>query len=438
MEDSVKIPLLAVCGNDYYECVRDPATKFGTKNGTMGAPFCSLWTCANSREELFDMKLAADSNQIIFSAGVIVALKGDSDIVGRQDYRDTRTGARDTIRAIKSHFPPEPDCDVQKIFVTKTYVWYPPEIPQTPKWYWLSINKQILLFSNRSGKTCPDWKKQQVIKHVWIDYSQAPAWWPNEGSYTGHPDIYYGVYADINAPFDTGCHTMGGESQSGCNVGGWDATNKMVWQSGYGGVIHPEYANYYVGLGLTNTAGAIVTPLGCKDIQNDVYLYPQDGWGWQDSQLYRLAATPLNEGTVVDNPDSVVDRSVVMTAGKIPAGSTTNFLGEFILIESFSRTGLDELKTNIGKARTILIPELYRGGVLEKTFPTGRCGDANSDGNVNAADIVYLVNYLYIHGPKPPWVVADVNSDAAIDAADIVTLVNYLYIHGPAPDCEGL
>ncbi|MCJ7577132.1 MAG: dockerin type I repeat-containing protein, partial [candidate division Zixibacteria bacterium] len=201
---------------------------------------------------------------------------------------------------------------------------------------------------------------------------------------------------------------------------------------------HPEYASYYVGMALTNAAGAVVTPLGCKDVRNAEYLYPQSGWGWQDSQLYRLAATPLNEGTVVDNPDSVVDRSVVMTAGKIPEGSTTNFLGEFILIESFSRTGLDDLKTNIGKARTILVPELNRGGVLEKTFPTGRCGDANSDGNVDAADIVWLVNYLYIHGPKPPWIVADVNSDAAIDAADIVTLVNYLYIHGPAPDCEGL
>ncbi|MCJ7578457.1 MAG: hypothetical protein MUO91_08410, partial [candidate division Zixibacteria bacterium] len=283
VEDTVKLPLKAVCGNDYYECVRDPATKFGTKNGTMGAPFCSLWTCANSREELFDLKLAADSNQIIFSAGVIAAFMDDSAIVGRQDYRSTLTGARDTIKAIKSHFPPEPDCDVQKIFVTKTYIWYPPEIPQTPKWYWISINKQILLFSNRSGKTCPDWKKQQVIKHVWINYSQAPAWWPNEGTYTGHPDIYYGMYADLDAPFDTGCRTMGGETQSGCNAAGWDGTNKMVYQSGFGGVIHPEYASYYVGMALTNAAGAVVTPLGCKDVRNAEYLYPQSGWGWQDS-----------------------------------------------------------------------------------------------------------------------------------------------------------
>ncbi|MCJ7577582.1 MAG: S8 family serine peptidase [candidate division Zixibacteria bacterium] len=437
-EDSVKIPLIAVCGNDYYECVRDPATQFGTKNGTAGSPFCSLWTCSNSQEKLWDLRLPTDSNQIIFSGGVIVAFMDDSAIVGRQDYRDTKTGARDTIRVIKSHFPPEFDCDVQKIFVTKTYVWYPPEIPATPKWYWLNINKQIILFSNRSGKTCPAWKKQQVIKHVWITWGSPPAWWPNEGSYTGHPDIYYGVYADINAPFDTGCHTMGGESQSGCNVGGWDATNKMVWQSGYGGVIHPEYANYYVGLGLTNTAGQIVTPMGCKDVRNAEYLYPQSGWGWQDSQLYRLASTALDEGTVVDNPDSVVDRSAVMTAGMIPAGSTTNFVGEFILIESFSRTSLDELKTNIGKARMILIPELKYGGVLDKTFPTGPCGDVTGDRLVDAADVVYLVNYLYLHGPKPPWIVADINGDATIDGADVVYLVNYLYIHAPPLTCYGL
>jgi hypothetical protein len=442
-EDTTKIPLLVVCGDDYYECVRDPATKFGAKNGALGAYVCSLWVCSNSREELFDMRLPTDSNQVIFSAGAFAAFMDDSAIVGRQDYRDTRTGARDTVRHIKSHFPEYPDCDVQKIFVTKTYVWYPPEIPQTPKWYWLSINKQILFLYDSNlhpPAKCPDWTKELVVKHVWINYSGAPAWWPNEGSYLpdGHPDIYYGMYADIDAPFDTGCHVMGGEAQSGCNAAGWDPDNKMVWQSGFGNIEHPTWANYHVGMALTNASGAIVTPLGCKDVMNSHYLYPNDGWGWQDSQLYRLATTPLNEGSVVDNEDSVVDRSVVMTAGMIPAGSTTNFLGEFILIEALSPTNLDSLKSHIVKARTILMPDLYKGSILEKSF-SGKCGDIALplDGNIDATDIVYLQNYLYIHGPRVPWCVADVNGDGNIDAADVVCLQNYLYIHGPVCNCFG-
>jgi hypothetical protein len=61
-------------------------------------------------------------------------------------------------------------------------------------------------------------------------------------------------------------------------------------------------------------------------------------------------------------------------------------------------------------------------------------GDANGDGFIDGADIVYLVNYLYIKGPAPiPLQAGDANNDGAVDAADIVYLTNYLYLHGPHP-----
>jgi hypothetical protein len=63
-------------------------------------------------------------------------------------------------------------------------------------------------------------------------------------------------------------------------------------------------------------------------------------------------------------------------------------------------------------------------------------GDANGDGVINAADVVYLTNYLYIHGPAPlPLPAGDVDCDGTINAADVVYLTNYLYIHGPTPPC---
>lgn len=63
-------------------------------------------------------------------------------------------------------------------------------------------------------------------------------------------------------------------------------------------------------------------------------------------------------------------------------------------------------------------------------------GDVNADGVIDAADVVYLTNYLYIHGPKPlPLAAGDVNCDGSADAADVVYLTNYLYIHGPPPGC---
>jgi hypothetical protein len=61
-------------------------------------------------------------------------------------------------------------------------------------------------------------------------------------------------------------------------------------------------------------------------------------------------------------------------------------------------------------------------------------GDVNGDGVVSSADIVYLINYLFIGGPPPvPSWVGDANCDDLISSADVVYLINYLFIGGPPP-----
>jgi hypothetical protein len=63
-------------------------------------------------------------------------------------------------------------------------------------------------------------------------------------------------------------------------------------------------------------------------------------------------------------------------------------------------------------------------------------GDANRDGVINSADIVYLINYLFKGGPAPqPWEAGDVNCDDVINSADVVYLINYLFKGGPPPGC---
>jgi hypothetical protein len=72
--------------------------------------------------------------------------------------------------------------------------------------------------------------------------------------------------------------------------------------------------------------------------------------------------------------------------------------------------------------------------VVDWTWMGIICGDANRDGAVNAADIVYLINYLFVGGPAPnPVRVADVYSDGIINSSDVVYLINYLFVGGPAP-----
>jgi hypothetical protein len=72
---------------------------------------------------------------------------------------------------------------------------------------------------------------------------------------------------------------------------------------------------------------------------------------------------------------------------------------------------------------------------LEKSFKLEYLvGDANGDGQINLADAVYLVNYLFIGGPPPdPLEAGDANCDGEADLADAVYIINYLFIGGPPP-----
>jgi Tol biopolymer transport system component len=69
-------------------------------------------------------------------------------------------------------------------------------------------------------------------------------------------------------------------------------------------------------------------------------------------------------------------------------------------------------------------------------IPLFLCGDANGDGVINSADVVYLINYLYKAGPAPqPLEAGDANCDNIINSADVVYLINYLFKGGPPPCC---
>jgi len=63
-------------------------------------------------------------------------------------------------------------------------------------------------------------------------------------------------------------------------------------------------------------------------------------------------------------------------------------------------------------------------------------GDVNQDGIINIADVIYLINYLFIGGlpPSPLWI-GDANCDSVVDIADVIYLINYLFVGGPPPGC---
>jgi hypothetical protein len=70
-------------------------------------------------------------------------------------------------------------------------------------------------------------------------------------------------------------------------------------------------------------------------------------------------------------------------------------------------------------------PTTESGWIFTDLIP----GDANKDGVVDVADVIYLINYLFIGGPSPdPMSLGDFNQDSQVNVADVVALINYLFV----------
>src|SRR4030066_101292 len=72
------------------------------------------------------------------------------------------------------------------------------------------------------------------------------------------------------------------------------------------------------------------------------------------------------------------------------------------------------------------------------TSANPKTGDANGDGEVNLADIIFKIDYIFKAGPKPnPSCRADVNADGNLLLTDIVYLINFLFKSGSTPQPTG-
>ena len=69
---------------------------------------------------------------------------------------------------------------------------------------------------------------------------------------------------------------------------------------------------------------------------------------------------------------------------------------------------------------------------------TSLCGDCTGEGNIDLADVICLIGYLYKEGlPPDPLCLGDTNCDGSRDVGDVVLLINYLFRSSFAPcfDC---
>jgi hypothetical protein len=226
-----------------------------------------------------------------------------------------------------------------------------------------------------------------------------------------------GVAEDIDCPAEVF------DLQEKRNLAGYDDLNHIAWQRGWDHTgSHPEYDDYYCGIALADAQmpGESIIPYGAYNVRNDQYLYPQDGWGWKDGELYGLAS---NGGITVDDADSIVDRSWVLTARKIDAGSDPSAEARFTIVKIVAPDGLAQLQEYVDSARAIVTREKELGGIPVL------CGDTNADGIIDIGDVVKLINYLFraMEPPPCPSNRADSNAGGTIDLGDIIALLSYLY-----------
>jgi len=72
---------------------------------------------------------------------------------------------------------------------------------------------------------------------------------------------------------------------------------------------------------------------------------------------------------------------------------------------------------------TLVQPSLVSGWIFTDVIP----GDTNSDGIVDVADLVYLIDYLY-RGKKPPRPLSlgDFLQDNEVNLGDMIALINFV------------
>jgi len=149
------------------------------------------------------------------------------------------------------------------------------------------------------------------------------------------------------------------------------------------------------------------------------------GWEYDDhfpDSLY-FGASIFGAGSFVNGPGQLAR---IWLTGK-QEGETPVAFGWCILRDPYHPSGPGMAVTTQNGKIIVLGPEI-------------RFGDANTDARINIADVVYIINYLYIHGPKPLpwWFMGDANCNRMVDITDVVYLINYLFVHGPEPcaPCE--
>jgi len=105
-----------------------------------------------------------------------------------------------------------------------------------------------------------------------------------------------------------------------------------------------------------------------------------------------------------------------------------------------NHTNLKDDSTYFWRVRSVdnhSLPSSFTEGTRNFTLKLGifQLGDANGDGLLTSADIVLILNFVFLGVPISPPEVADMNCDGVATSSDVVIALNVVFL-GQAPPCD--
>ena len=151
----------------------------------------------------------------------------------------------------------------------------------------------------------------------------------------------------------------------------------------------------------------------------------------------------LTPKSVTENESLTFRISVYLGCPTIPSLSTLNLPPNSSFSDSGNGSGVFTFTPDFTQSGTYYVTFTACDTVAcdsETVQITVLCGetkrgDPTGNGNINLADVIYLVNYVFKMGPAPipEKCDGDANNDTKVNLSDIIFLINFVFKDAPAP-----
>ncbi|MEE8142006.1 MAG: hypothetical protein V3T77_02795 [Planctomycetota bacterium] len=163
---------------------------------------------------------------------------------------------------------------------------------------------------------------------------------------------------------------------------------------------------------------------------SDPFISP--GIGWAAGVVILDFSPPFNSQTIpVGSNQSIIAYNFQSVNDPGLIGTCTN-------VQLVNGLGSPPISNVITVDGLSVAPKLVPGTICFQALPVFKRGDANTDGIVDVADVIFVIQFLFVSGAVPDCQdSADGNNDQLLDVSDAIFLINFLFSSGAIPPAPG-